>query len=197
MDRRKQILDSISRIDAGVVFDASDLMLSGYKRNEVARVIATMRKMGVIRNVARGVYFKPKLSVLGLGEIPVTQQALIDYYSRKYDCHISGPYGYNLIGLTEQCAYTITLAGKKKFKPFAIENCRFNYSYSPIGRLDDNDALRLAILLDALLDPTTVPARTSEEVLKSSRQIIAELSPEEKELLRSLAVAYPEKFKNI
>lgn len=126
MSRRQLILDRISRIEAGVVFDASDLILSDFKRNEISGVIAAMRKVGVVKNVARGVYFKPKPSVLGLGEIPVSQQALIDYYSRKHDCHISGQYGYNMIGLSEQCAYTITLAGKKKFKPFAVGNFSTN-----------------------------------------------------------------------
>lgn len=119
-----------------------------------------LKKAGEIRRLMKGVFYKPEISSYGFGELPVDKEELIRYFTKKYNAHISGQYGYNLLGLTEQNAQTVTLAGERPFKEFCAQKCFFDYMKSGVGYLTNPTDVPLAILLDALTNIDNVSGKT-------------------------------------
>lgn len=103
------------------------------KRSDITAAFWKLKKAGKIRCLMRGVFYKPEISSYGFGELPVDKEELIRYFTKKYNAHISGQYGYNLLGLTEQNAQTVTLAGERPFKEFCAQKCFFDYMKSGVG----------------------------------------------------------------
>lgn len=195
MNKRRTILNKIDNILNGDVFDVNSLMETNIQRTDVAFVLHELKKEKIIKRIAAGLYYKPKKSILGLGDVAVSKDKLIEYYSRKYDSHLSGEYGFNSIGITEQCAFTITLAGRRRFKPFKVENYYFDYSCSPIGEQRNQKNLRLTIFLDALQNIYNISGVNSADVIDYSKKFIANLDKTELDELQKQSVQYPTRVK--
>lgn len=196
MNKRQKIIQKINDIKPGVAFDIDDLMDAKFKRGDISYVLCILKKNGDIRTISNGIYYKPQKSTLGMNDLPISRKEIIAYFESKFDCHISGQYGFNLIGLTEQCPYTITLAGPRRFKKFNVDNCYFEYSTSPIGNINNTEELRLAIFLDALMNINGITGRSANDILKASDNLLDTLN-NNIELLISLANKYPARVKYI
>lgn len=149
MNKRGEIAHIINKVKEGVLFDSDTLISEEMKRSDITAVFCELKKAGAIRSLMRGVFYKPEISSYGFGELPVDKEELIRYFTKKHNAHISGQYGY-LLGLTEQNAQTVTLAGEKPFKEFCVQKCFFDYMKSGVGYLTNPTDVPLAILLDAL-----------------------------------------------
>lgn len=197
MNKRETILERIRQIEAGRIFDYDTLMSEGIRRGDVAYILYKLKKEGNIVNLTNGLYYKQKQSVLGMGGVPINSKEIISYFTTTLKQHVSGQYGYNLIGLTEQCAYTITLAGVKRFSPFTVENCHFDFMKSPIETVDNENELRIVIFLDALQNIDKVAGKSRKDVLESAGRLIDIMNKDELSLMISLAKEYPTRVRYI
>ena len=50
--------------------------------------------------IEKGVYYRPRKSVLGLGKLPIYQDEQFRYLTQKLNGYITGAYVYNKMGLT-------------------------------------------------------------------------------------------------
>lgn len=125
MNKRGKIAHIINKVKEGVLFDCGTFISTGMKRSDITATFWKLKKAGKIRCLMRGVFYKPEISSYGFGELPVDKEELIRYFTRKYNAHISGQYGYNLLGLlglTEQNAQTVTLPGNDRSRSFVRRN---------------------------------------------------------------------------
>ncbi len=191
MSKRQEILRRIRALRKGILFDCDSIISEGLKRGDVAVILCELKKAGEIKCLTKGVFYKPKTSLFGLGELPLEKEEIIRYFSERLDAHISGQYGYNLLGLTEQNAQTVTLAGKHRFKEFCIQNCRFRYMKSYVGYVRDKNTLSDAILLDALTNIEKVSGKTGSELFRILKGMIGRMDDSKQRKLIGMAGNYP------
>lgn len=195
MNKKKEILQKIKSIKKGILFDCDTFISGELKRGDITVIFCELKKAGEIKSLTKGVFYKPEFSSFGLGELPLNKEELLRYFSRKLDAHISGQYGYNLLGLTEQNAQTITLAGKHPFKEFCIQNSYFKYMKSEIGEVQDKEDLSIAIILDALNNINRVSGRTGNEVFLLLKRIIERMQDSKQNKLFNMVGKYPTRTK--
>ena len=70
---RKEILNQIEQIDTGRIFTFRDLSFDAGKIANVAVLLSEQSRKGILIRVEKGAYYRPKKSVLGLGNLPVYQ----------------------------------------------------------------------------------------------------------------------------
>lgn len=153
-------------------------------------IIQSLLDAGTIIRLGEGVYYKPEISEYGLGPIPVSEEDIIEFVTKKYDGYISGPYAFNLLGFTTQCATIICIASPSYHKPISLGSYRFIFMKSHFGYQEGKRNTYLLVLLDAIESPDSIPGEGKKEVLKTARRLIVNLTPEKVDALRRLSRAY-------
>ncbi len=70
---RKNILQQIENIATGRIFTFRDLSFDNDKTANVAVLLSEQSKKGILVRIEKGVYYRPRKSVLGLGKLPIYQ----------------------------------------------------------------------------------------------------------------------------
>lgn len=195
---KENITRQIERIESGKIFTSKDLVYPHEKFANVSVILSRKSIKGELVRIEKGVYYKPKKSVLGLGSLPLYQDEQLKYLTDKLDGYISGAYIYNKMGLTEQVPSVITIATPKpvrnfKFKKLFIETVK-SYSLKPLN----DEVLIYLRLLDAIKDIKRVPGRTEQDVydtlkIKYFRKFDYSVFRE----IVSLAIPYPPRVRKI
>lgn len=123
---RQEITEQIERIPKGRIFTAKDLTFDVSKTANVNVLLAELVKKNRIKRIEKGTYYIPKESKLGLGPLPLPQNEIVRYLTRKYGGYLSGYCVYNMMGLTEQVPTVLTIATPKPVRPFRFDNLRFD-----------------------------------------------------------------------
>ena len=188
---KQEIIQKLDSIPDGVPFDSETL---GIEQEQAYPILQELAAAGEIRRMTDDVYYKP-ITSSGLGELPPDWEQSIVFFEKKLNAHISGPFGYNMIGLTEQCATTLTLAGPNPFEDFEINGCRTIYMPSRIGCAEAEYCIA-AIIFDALENIHEIPGHLAKEVLCSIKDLIKR-RPALRPILTELSQRYPDEIKNV
>ena len=191
MSNKRLIENRIKARRTGIPFGIEELYDSPKMGNLTSVILNGLKAEGKVVKLARGVYYKPKQSKYGLGNLPVDEKDMIDFVIRKYNGYPSGVYAYNLAGFTLQTARIIEIATPKPQKRIKIGNYEFVFKKAPYGYAEAKDNADLLIILDALTNPNEVPDQQLEDIQYFIRKKIGEMDNVKADKLVELSLNYP------
>uniref|UniRef100_S0DEF1 AbiEi antitoxin C-terminal domain-containing protein n=1 Tax=termite gut metagenome TaxID=433724 RepID=S0DEF1_9ZZZZ len=196
---RENIIRQISDMEAGRVFTYKDLDFPTEKFGNVTHILFEKSRAGELIRLERGAFYKPKISSLGLGEMPLYEYEKLNYISGKLNGYVTGLLAYNSMGVTEQVPSVIAIATKKYTRPFVFQNLKIETvtAYVDIDKYRQEDIEYLRFL-DAVKDIKKIPARTQQEVYDYVKHKYLETySSEIQGKLVSLAKEYPPRVRKV
>ena len=195
---RKEILGQIERIDTGRIFTFKDLSFDIGKTANVAVLLSEQSRKGLLVRVAKGAYYRPRKSLLGLGQLPVYQDEQFRYLTEKLNGYITGAYVYNKMGLTEQVATTITIATPNPVRRFRFKNLEVECVKAYCVDFQDVSLVPYLRLLDAIKDMKHIPGSTEQNIYdRIKRQFFNGYSLLELEKIVFLAKSYPPRVRKV
>jgi hypothetical protein len=199
IEQALSIQQQIERIPEGKIFTSNDLDFPIKKQASVAVMLSNLAKEQQLVRIEKGAYYKPKLSRLGLGFLPVYQEEQLNYLTNKLSGYLTGTYIYNKMALTQQMSSVITIAVPKpvrafKFNTLSVECVK---AYVPQA-MDDSQNLFLVRILDAIKDLKNIPGLTPQEAFERIYTIhIALLSSTNLQKIVSLSLYYPPRVRKV
>lgn len=125
---RDRALDQVARmLRAGKVYRREDLARFS---NAVDRHLRELVSGGVLKRLAQGLYYAPKVSVFGV--LPPDDQELVAAFLRDTDFLVFSPSSYNTLGLGTSQLYNKTLVyNHKRHGLFTFGNRQFDFRVKP------------------------------------------------------------------
>lgn len=189
------IINQIEQFGVGKIFTFSDLEFPRSKVSNVAVILSQLSKEQKIKRIEKGAYYKPQISKLGLGILPVYQDEQFEYLTNKFGGYITGAYIYNKFGLTEQVATMITIATPTPFRRFKFKNLNIESVKAYHINYDDVYLLRL---LDAIKDIKQIAGASQSQVYERIITLhISKLEYFDIEKLVLLAMNYPPRVRKV
>lgn len=189
MNLRKDIVRQVTTMPEGRLFDFGMLQFPFGKASNVAVILHDLKEAGVVRSVAKGVFYRPRQSALGLGPVPPREDEIIRYVMCRYNGHPSGAYIYSRLNLTEQVAHTITISTPSPVRAFSFAGYDFVCEKSDIGYIE-RDPLLIGYL-DSLKHLDGIPGCTPGKAYAKLLNAITHLSAENRESMAVYALSYP------
>jgi len=194
---RQYIIEQVMAYREGKIFTFKDLVFEPQKKACAAVVLSELTKKGILARAAKGVYFRPKVSLLGLKYRPLSYQEKLDFISKELGGYLSGPYMFNQMQLTEQVASVITIATPNPVRKFVKMNVNVNCIKSYIHKIDETDVYYLR-LLDAVKFINDIPGTTPTDVY--SRLMLhhfKNFQSKDLDKINQLALSYPPRVRKI
>jgi hypothetical protein len=195
---KANIYKQIEKIPEGRIFTFNDLAYPLPKFANVAVILSHLTKEKKLKRVEKGAYFKPKLSSLGFGYLPVYQEEKLNYLTNKLNGYLTGAYIYNKMSLTEQVPSVITIAVRHPVRAFRFEELSIKCVKAYADITDNDQDLYLIRTLDAIKDyrhiPGTNPQVAYDRILNLHLSLL-ELSNLKKIVF--LAKNYPPRVRKI
>ena len=154
---KSDIQKQIDMIPEGKIFTFDNLAFPISKFSNVAVVLSNLAKEKKLVRIERGAYYKPKLSSLGLGYLPIYQEEKLNYLTKKLKGYLTGTYIYNKMSLTEQVPSIITIAVQYPVRAFKFEKLSVECVKAYINISHDSEDLHLVWILDAIKDCRHIP----------------------------------------
>ena len=194
---RQNIRTQVMKMEKGKIFTSDDLIFAPQKRANVAAVLSEMAKKGAIVRAAKGTYFRPKPSLLGLKYRPLEHQEKLDFISKRLNGYITGAYVFNQMQLTEQVAMVVTVATPKPVRAFELGNVRVKCVKSYVDDLRGVNLYHLR-LLDAIKSIREIPGTTPSDVYdRLIQHHFCKLQGEELNQIAEVAQKYPPRVRKI
>ncbi|MBW7841193.1 MAG: DUF6088 family protein [Ignavibacteriales bacterium] len=195
------ITNSIDRLPKGYVFTYADFM-SKVKNIEAKRksrpvgreaIIKALNRMaasGKIAKLSKGKFYKPEKSAFGKLQ-PNRYQIVKDLLEEdgKIIGYLTGYSIYNQLGLTTQISNIIQI-GKNTVRP-SFKRGEYKISFVLQKNTITKDNIPLLQILDAIRYIKKIPDTTISSACKRLKEIIKDLSKENKISLVRLALKYP------
>lgn len=195
---RKELLGQIEQMDAGRIFTFRDLSFNMEKTANVAVFLSEQCRAGKLVRIAKGAYYRPQKSALGLGNLPVYQDEQFRYLTQKLNGYITGTYIYNKMGLTEQTSGTIAIATFTPVRPFRFRNINVECVKAYCTENQNKNLTPYLRLLDAVKDMRHIPGTTAQDIYSRVKsQYFEEFSPKELSKIVSLAKNYPPRVRKV
>ncbi len=189
---RKNILQQIENIATGRIFTFRDLSFDNDKTANVAVLLSEQSKKGILVRIEKGVYYRPRKSVLGLGKLPIYQDEQFRYLTQKLNGYITGAYVYNKMGLTEQVATTITIATCYPVRHFRFKNLDVESVKAYCSDCTNESLIPFLRVLDAIKDMKHIPGTTEQDIYNRVKtQYFSHYSVAELKKVITLAKNYP------
>jgi len=114
-------------LQAGRVYRREDLARLS---NAVDRHLQELVSTGMLKKLAQGLYYAPKLS--NFGPLPPTDEQVVKGFLRDKDFLVFSPSSYNAVGLGTTQLYNSTLVyNHKRHGVFKLGNRQFNFRVKP------------------------------------------------------------------
>src|SRR5690625_3109074 len=156
MTLTEQILQNINELPEGRIFGYDELLLSKSDYTSAAKVIERLRKSGVIKRFAKGMFYKPEQTIFGELK-PDREEQLRSYLfeNNKRIAYETGVSLYNRMGLTTQMSFRIRIASRDKRIRINSESLKASGVKSYAEVTEDN--YKTLGLLDAFKDAKRIP----------------------------------------
>lgn len=195
---RKEILQQIERIDTGRIFTFRDLSFDREKTAHVAVLLSEQSRKGILVRIEKGAYYRPKVSTLGLGKLPVYQDEHFRYLTEKLNGYITGAYIYNKMSLTEQVTPTLTIATPHPVRRFRFMNMEVECVKAYCSDCGDENLVPFLRLLDAIKDMKHIPGTTEQDIYNRIKRLyFVGYSLSELEKIVSLTESYPPRVRKV
>ena len=186
---RANMIQQIEKIDKGIIFSISNLSFAVDKMPNVCVLLSELIKKGILKRFRKGSYYKPRKSLMGLGELPLFEEEKINFILQKYNGYITGAYAYNKLHITNQVPNFITIACLHPLRINQLNGTALKYTKAYVKPTATNSYM--LILLDAIKDADKMPGLTAVEALQKIAQIIMGFSLKEITSISKLVTFYP------
>lgn len=196
---RNNIIGQIENISEGKIFTLHDLSYTTDKLANVCVILSELTTKKKLSRIAKGAYYKPQKSTLGLGILPVYQEEQFNYLTKKLNGYLSGPYIYNKMGLTEQLTSTITIATPKPVRKFTFRKLRVECikAYADTAFYEGESLLYIR-LLDAIKDIKHISGKNQQDIYNAIKlQYLSLYEDDTLTKIVSLAKVYPPRVRKV
>jgi len=195
---KSEIQRQIDLIPEGKIFTFKDFDFPLSKFASLAVILSGLSGAKKLVRIAKGAYYKPGLSSLGLGYLPVYQDEKLHYLTNKLKGYLTGTYIYNKMSLTEQVTSVITIAVRYPVRAFKFEKISVECVKAYVDIPDDSLILRLVLILDAIKDFRHIPGASPQAVYERIFRLhVSPLEYANLEKLVSLSKNYPPRVRKI
>ena len=190
----EQIREKIKSIPESEPFGYADLDIAPGDFFTAAKALERLQKKGTIKKITKGVFYKPKISVLGA--LPPNYNSILQNYlyeGRKRTGYITGYVLYNQLNLTTQMAFTTTIATNRSRKKINIGWLKTKSVKAYVKVTEEN--YTLLGILDALKDIKLIPDSTASSAIKILMPKIKVFAKKDIGNLIKYALNYPPRVK--
>lgn len=185
----KAIKQKIITFPDDYVFTIADFDFKSQNQSAVVKALNRMAKSGEISKLAKGRFYKPRKTQFG--ELrPSVYQIAKDYIERngKLTGYITGYSAYNALGLTTQISSYIQIGTNKSRRSVKREKYTISFilQRNPITR----NNIEILRILDAVRFFREIPATTPDDACVRLKEIIRNLSNEQKGMLVKCLMNY-------
>ena len=187
MSAAKITREFIDSIEEAKLFEYDDIPCAN--KSAVAIELSRLVKKGIIKKIAKGKFYKPKIRPFGEVE-PGSDEKISSYLKDDDSFYETGINAFRQLGLTTQVAKTRTIATKKRYtRKIEIDNTVLQFIPKRVDApKEDADLLQI---LDALKDIKKIPATTPQKIFLSIKNIIKNLNIQKQKKLAKYALSYP------
>ncbi|UMB53724.1 DUF6088 family protein [Lutibacter sp. A64] len=184
------IEDRVNKLPKGYVFTYVDFLSEVAKREAIIKHLNRMVVSGKIEKLSKGKYYKPQSTVFG-NLLPEQNQIVKDLLEKngKLLGYITGYSFYNAMGFTAQVSSIIQIA-KNETRP-SLQRGRFKIAFIKQKNTITKQNIPLLRLLDAIRFIKDIPDATINNSCTRLLTLLADLSEEEQEQIKKLALKYP------
>lgn len=184
------ITNSIDRLPKGYVFTYADFISKVKNREAIIKALNRMAASGKIAKLSKGKFYKPENSAFGKLQ-PNLYQLVKDLLEEdgKITGYLTGYSVYNQLGLTTQISNIIQI-GKNTVRP-GFKRGEYKISFVLQKNIITKDNIPLLQILDSIRYIKKIPDTTISSACKRLKEIIKDLSKENKITLVRLALKYP------
>ena len=186
----KKIEQELKNIPDGKIFRYNELPLEPDEFEAAAQALSRLVRSGRLTRAAKGAFYKPEQTVLGI--LPPTQDEFLRPYlfknGRRY-AYITGMSLYNVMGLTTQFAFTITLASPSRLKEQTVGRIKIR-TVKTYAEVTDENYIYLGFL-DSLKDFNRILDIDKKSAVKVLQSRLKSFSSSELETLIEYALKYP------
>lgn len=174
----------------GYIFTYMDFKLPSDKKEAVIKSLNRLANSGKIAKLSKGKYYKPEKSVFG--ELPPPQYQIVKDLIEKNGepiGYISGYGAYNELGLTTQVPNVIQIGKNEIREP--LQRGLYKISFIRQKNNITKNNIPLLRILDAIRFIKEIPDTTIDKACERLLFIIKDLSIQEIENMKELAMKYP------
>jgi len=171
-------------------FGYSQLAIPKQDYVTAAKALERLQRKGVIKKLAKGIFYKPKKTVFGEKK-PDEQQLLKPYLYQngRRTAYITGDYLYNQLGLTTQVPAVMQIASRNRRVFVNNGALKATAVKSYVDVTDDN--YQMLGFLDAMKDLKQIPDVDIHNTLTIFKSRISALKPAQRQMMIDYALAYP------
>ncbi len=186
----RKILNLVSRLPEGEVFNYDQLKLEPSQYRAAVKALGRLTETGLVKRASTGKYYKPQKTVFG--ELRPGEDELLKSYlfeNGRRIAYITGDTLYNKLGLTTQVPKTIRVASRDKRVITKLGPIQIKPIKSYVDVTDQN--FHLLEMLDAIKDFKKIPDLNREDGVKRLKQLLQALKKEDIGKLIRIAMKYP------
>jgi len=155
----------------------------------VALSLSRLKGKGLLNRLEKGKYYIPKktkFGVLGPSDSSILKGLLNN--DGSVEAYVSGVAAYNKLGLTTQVPNVVTIVGNMCNRKAQIGKLKLKYikAKAPIN----SSTIQLLQILDAINDVKNIPDTTINKSIKRIKEIILDLTNNQKKKMISLSRYY-------
>jgi hypothetical protein len=184
------VTQRINKLPEDESFGYAQLALTREQYQTAAKALERLQKMGVIKKLSKGRFYKPKQTIFGEKK-PDEQQRLKPYLYQngQRTAYITGDTLYNQLGLTTQVPAIIKIASRNRRIFINTTALKATAVKSYVDVTDEN--YQLLGLLDAVKDLKQIPDIDLENALLILKSRIKALPSAQRQAMIDYALAYP------
>ena len=185
----KIIEDRINNLQPGKIITYDDFDLPKDAAIALAKSLSRLVKCGELVRLSKGKFYKPKESVFGSlkpAEKELVKDLIMD--NNTVIGYVTGTALFNRMGLTTQIPNEYTIATNKEKKAIQREGIKIRFIKQENRIYRKN--IKYLQLLDAIRDLKNIPGGNIDEICRLIRNMINDLSDDEKQRLVKLALKY-------
>jgi len=185
-----KVSQQVERLPEDTSFGYGQLAIPKQDYLTAAKALERLQKKGVIKKLAKGIFYKPKKTVFGEKK-PDEQQLLKPYLYQngKRTAYITGDYLYNQLGLTTQVPAVMQIASRNRriFVNNGAVKAKAVKSYVDVTDVN----YQMLGFLDAMKDLKQIPDVDIENALAIFKSRLSALTPTQRQMMIDYALAYP------
>lgn len=185
-----QIRKTIGNIPESQPFGYTDLGIEATDFYSAAKALERLQKKGTIKKIAKGLFYKPQISIFGA--MPPDYNSILQNYlykDNKRTGYVTGYALYNQLSLTTQMAFTTKIATNRSPKKINLGWLKTNTVKAYVEISEENYVL-LGIL-DVLKDIKSIPDSSPSNAIKILMPKIKAFEKKEIENLITYSLSYP------
>ncbi len=176
----------IDSIENGKLFMYEDIPSDN--KLGIAIELSRLFRKGVIKKVAKGKYYKPRMTLFGeMG--PSSDEKIRSFLEASDNDYVTGISNFNQLGLTTQVPNIITIASNQSSRKVKMQNLTIKFVRKRCIAAQKD--IKLLQLLDALNGIKKIPDVSIDNALIMLQIMIKKLEKKEQQILAILALNYP------